>query len=59
MHLASNILWEIKCSRMKFPATCWRLHAIAGGYKQGVLKKMRLREICFNIVYEFPQMREI
>lgn len=39
MHLASNILLEIKCSCKKFPATCGRLPAIAGGYKQGCLKQ--------------------
>jgi len=32
-------LWEIKCSCMKFSATCGRLHAIAGGYKQPCFKR--------------------
>lgn len=47
MHLASNILLEIKYGCKKFPATCGRLPAIAGGYKQGCVKQNADAEALF------------
>lgn len=47
MHLASKILWEIKYGCKKFPATCGRLPAIAGGYKQACFKQNAYAEGLF------------
>ncbi|WP_283422363.1 hypothetical protein [Chryseobacterium profundimaris] len=56
---------------MKSPAICWRLHAIAGGYKQNCFKQnavagsfpqvvgdfMQLQEVCFRIVLNYVEIR--
>jgi len=56
---------------MKFPTTCRRLHAIAGGYKQTCFKQnanaggfpqlagdfMQLQEGCFRVVLNYVEIR--
>lgn len=57
---------------MKSPAICWRLHAIAGGYKQTCFRQnavagsfpqvvgdfMQLQESCFRVVVKFRRNTE-
>jgi hypothetical protein len=44
---------------MKSPAICWRLHAIAGSYKQTCFKQNAVAGGLPQVVGDFMQLREV